>query len=513
MESGLEVDLARQEATAQQALESPLGQTLPNRQAEQSPDAPASERPRRSSKIGSATTNQPRLKPKALSTHRSPSSDRADRLESFELSNNGDTKGIFRLQPVDEGFGAWSYVASAFAMYIVVWGFPQSFPVFQNYLSSGNSVELADSKILPLLAPGLQDIEEGLVFQFLPKSARFRQPIVMIGIAIMVLAMISASFATSAAQIVVTQGILYGLGGILLNFVHVSVFSEWFDRKRGRAMGLIWLGFRFGGLGFPLICQWLLDKHGYEKTLRVLIAPMLALLAPSIFLLRGRYPASSAQVKPTRPPVSKMTAFRTPTLPFYLLVAVLFQAVTNAPMMFITKFATDLELDPSDRALALSLVFFGSMLGPYFHGRLSDNAFYPSIVGVSALSASLVHLLFWGFVKSKYGLFGYAIVIGTVSGGFRNSMFAYYTEVSAGSNELFTAIHSIFSFFSGVAILSIGPVGTALLTINPEVRRDAYALGKYQPLIIYAGGMTMASALLALAPAFFHYFQESWARS
>ncbi|KAL8668967.1 MAG: hypothetical protein Q9168_006422 [Polycauliona sp. 1 TL-2023] len=515
MESGLEVDLAKQEVTAQQALESPLGQSLPNRQAGQTLNADLREQPRRSSKSGSATTNQPRLKPKAPSNrqnHTVLSSVHGDEAGSFELKSNDETQTIFRLQPVDEGFGAWSYVASAFAMYIVVWGFPQSFPIFQTYLSSRESAELPDSKILPLLAPGLQDIEEGLLFQFLPRSATYRPAIVTTGITIMVLAMVLASFASSAAYIVATQGVLYGLGGILLNFVHVSVFSEWFDRKRGQAMGLIWLGFRFGGLAFPLICQWLLDKHGYAKTLRVLIAPMLALLAPSIFLLRGRYPASHAQVKPVRPPTSKMEALRTPTLPFYLLVAVLFAAVINVPMMFITKFAADLGLNSTDKSLALSLVFLGSLLGPYFHGRLSDNTFHPSVLSASALLTSLMHTLFWGFVKTKSGLFGYAIVIGTISGGFRNSMFAFYTEISAGSNELFTAIHSIFSFFDGLAILSVGPVGTALLTINPEVRRDAYAIGKYQPLIIYAGGMTLASGLLAIAPVFFQYARSLWAR-
>ena len=379
-------------------------------------------------------------------------------------------------------------------------GFPQSFPIFQAYLSSRGSAQLSKSTVLPLLAPGLQDIEEGLLFQFLPKSARYRQTIVMTGIIIMVLAMILASFATEAAEIVATQGILFGLGGILLNFVHVSVFPEWFDQKRGRAMGLIWLGFRLGGLAFPLICQWLLDKHGYPKTLRVLVAPMLALLLPSIVLLRGRYPVATVQSKPIEQPKSKLAALRTPTLPFYLLIAILFAAVTNVPMMFITRFAVDLKLRSVDCALALSLVFLGNMLGPYLLGRLSDNSFQPSLMGASALFTSFMHLLFWGFVKSKSSLFGYAICVGILGGGksycrkhhsrlsvtegFRNCLFAFYSAISAGDNELFTAIHSIFSFFDGIAILSVGPVGTALLKLSPEVDIRAYAIGKYKVYLL-----------------------------
>ncbi|KAL8828409.1 MAG: hypothetical protein Q9191_002607 [Dirinaria sp. TL-2023a] len=447
MDSALEVDLAKPEATAAQVLDSALGQrsgspnsNQPIQQASISPN----EQSQRSAVGGSATTIQPRLNPRAVPDRVSPSPSRSDNTEpvkSLELGDHDDAANTYYLQPVDKGFGAWSYVASAFAMYIVVWGmmrsdslkllllknscadylrfpgFPQSFPIFQSYLSSRETAQLSDSMILPLLAPGLQNIQEGLLFQFLPKSAKHRQAIVAAGIIIITSAMISASFAHTALQIVATQGILFGLGGILLNFVHVSVFSEWFDQKRGQAMGLIWFGFRFGGLTFPLICQWLLDKHGYQKTLRVLIAPMLALLLPSVVLFRGRYPVSIVQLKPIEQPRSKLAALRTPSLPFYLLIAVLFAAVTNVPMMFITKFAADLILGSADRALALSLVFLGNMLGPFLFGRFSDSGFYPSMMGASAVSTSLLHFLFWGFVKEKHGLFGYAICVGITSGG------------------------------------------------------------------------------------------------
>lgn len=271
--------------------------------------------------------------------------------------------------------------------------------------------------VLPLLAPGLQDIEEGVIFQILPKAANYRQTLVIIGIIIMLVSLVLASCATEAWQIVLTQGILYGIGGIFLNFVHVSIFSEWFDKRKGQAMGVIWLGYRVGGLGFPLVCQWLLDIHGYQKTLRVLIAPMLALLLPSIVLFRGRYPVARIESGPAQPAISKMQALRKPNVLYYLVNSVLFSLVTNVPMMFITKFGSDLALNASDRALALSMVFASNMLGTYVLGRLSDRVFHQGLMGASAVSASLIHVLLWGFVKTKIGLFMYALCIGLTSGG------------------------------------------------------------------------------------------------
>ena len=255
------------------------------------------------------------------------------------------------------------------------------------------------------------------MFQILPKAARYRQTLVLIGIGIMMVSLILASFATEAWQIVLTQGILYGIGGICLNFVHVSIFSEWFGRKKGQAMGLIWLGYRMGGLAFPLVCQWLLDKHGFQQTLRVLVAPMLALLLPCVVLFRGRYQAATVVSNPTQPRISKVDAIRAPSVLFYLVVSVLFSLVTNVPMMFITKFGADLGLDASSRALALSLVFASNMLGTYFLGRLSDRGFHQWLMGVSAISASTIHLALWGLVKSRSGVLAYAVCIGIMSGG------------------------------------------------------------------------------------------------
>ena len=128
MESALEVDLTEQETTAQQALGSALRQNS-SISSSQHPLDPANvqtiEQPQRSSKGGSATTIQPKLNPRAAPQRhsRSPSpSHKARPEESVELGGHDDSTNTYRLQPVDEGFGAWSYVASAFAMYVVVWG-------------------------------------------------------------------------------------------------------------------------------------------------------------------------------------------------------------------------------------------------------------------------------------------------------------------------------------------------------------------------------------------------------
>ena len=313
----------------------------------------------------------------------------------------------------------------------------------------------------------------------------------------MLVSLFLASCAREAWQIVLAQGILYGIGGILLNFVHVSIFSEWFDKKQSQAMGIIWLGYRVGGLAFPLVCQWLLDRHGYGKTLRVLLAPMLALLLPTAILFRGRYPASTVVSKPVQPQLSKLASLRNPSVAFYLLVALLFAFVTNVPMMFITKFSADIRIDTLDQALALSLVFGSNIIGTYIIGQLSDKGFNQGLMGTSAVLTSMIHFVIWGLAKTKITVFVYATSVGLTSGGeyfssgislppeltmkgFHNCLFSFFSEVSGQNGELFTTIHSLFSFFEGWAILSVGPVGTALLNLSPHIEVQDYAVGKYK---------------------------------
>ena len=365
-------------------------------------------------------------------------------------------------------------------MYIVVWGFPYAFPIFQTYLTAGPKARFPDSIAIRLLAPGLQDIEEGFLFPLLPSASKYRRPIVLFGIAVITVSLILASYAQHDWQIVLAQGISFGIGGILLNFVHVSIFSEWFDKKKGQAMAIVWTGWRIGALGFPLLCQWLLEQHGFEQTLRVLVAPMLSLLAPSVVLLRGRYHAATVELQPPRQPISKMRALGTPSVLYYLCASCLFFLVVNVPTMFITTFAADLGMKGSDQALALVLLVLSNMIGTYLCGHLSDKIYHEGLTACNAIGTSIAHVLGLGLAKTKVGVFIYAISVGIASGGFSNCLFTFYGDAAKGDSELFTAIHGLFSFFRGIAILSVGPIGAELLRRAPQIDLSAFAISRYQ---------------------------------
>ena len=128
MESALQVDLARPEAPAEQVLDSALGQGVTHPAVPSSSTfagRPMHDKSKDTIRGRSETTAQVRLVPKIPKGDRSRSPSTQDAPpDTLERGNFDEIAQSFSLQPVDEGFGAWSYVASAFAMFIVVWGKP-----------------------------------------------------------------------------------------------------------------------------------------------------------------------------------------------------------------------------------------------------------------------------------------------------------------------------------------------------------------------------------------------------
>jgi hypothetical protein len=154
MESVAQVDLAKAEVPAGQIANSVLEEAtdrLTVELASRSQDAAESRSPRRSTRGGSASTYQVRLKPKHSNRSPSPSPEKSS-IGGLTTSNLEAVRLASELQPVDHGFGAWSYVASTFAMYIVVWG------VFPPVLSSGRCLLISEANRLSTGFSHLPDI-------------------------------------------------------------------------------------------------------------------------------------------------------------------------------------------------------------------------------------------------------------------------------------------------------------------------------------------------------------------
>lgn len=64
----------------------------------------------------------------------------------------------------------------------------------------------------------------------------------ILGLMITVSALLASSFATRVWHLILTQGMLYGIGGSLLYSPTMFYLDEWFIRRKGLAFGIMWAG-------------------------------------------------------------------------------------------------------------------------------------------------------------------------------------------------------------------------------------------------------------------------------
>lgn len=62
-----------------------------------------------------------------------------------------------------------------------------------------------------------------------------------IGVVILVISLLSSSWASQVWHLILTQGILYAIGGTFLYSPVILYVDEWFVRRKGLAYGVMWV--------------------------------------------------------------------------------------------------------------------------------------------------------------------------------------------------------------------------------------------------------------------------------
>jgi MFS family permease len=165
----------------------------------------------------------------------------------------------------------------------------------------------------------------------------------------------------------------YVCGGPLPNQV---LLSNWFDRARGRAMGIAYLGIGVGGAIVPWIAHWLTDRVGWRASLQIVGLLIVALALPFAYFVRERPPDDRAVRAPAAgaplPPLGAV--LRTPA--FYALAAgsmCSIAAVGGTNQHLKLFLGLDRGYSQGDAAAIISLVLACSIVGRLLMGWLADR--------------------------------------------------------------------------------------------------------------------------------------------
>ncbi|CAL1714358.1 unnamed protein product [Somion occarium] len=409
------------------------------------------------------------------------------------------------LPPVDEGWQAWMFCFAALVLEFSVWGFTFSYGIFQEYYTSHPPFNQASRVSVAAVGPtaiAVQYIEGLLLSFFYGRYPDMVKKSMWFGLALCVLSLTLCSFVNQVWLLILLQGVGLGIAGGLLYWPIISFVSEWFVQRRGLAGGIIYAGSGIGGFVFPFLVNALLVRFGHRWTLRIIALLQCILGGVALLGVRPRISPTKYQRGQRRPQLIPPRIQFLKRKVFWANSATNFlQAMSYFPVsLYIAVFTASIS-SPLSATIVLSLFNSAGVIGQIIIGYLSDRFPYPWIMFTISMGSAIAAFLLWGFADTLARVFAFAIIFGSLSGGFPSVAFAAATDSATPNTEQAPMALSAFSCVKGVAAI-IGPIISGiLLEAGKTITHGPYGKFGFGPVEIFVGSCSLACSLSSLAVA------------
>lgn len=381
----------------------------------------------------------------------------------------------------DGGSRAWLAAAGAAATFFACLGFLNSFGVFFEYYMSHQLRDDSADRVawIGSVTACIQFFAGGISG---PMFDRYGAVVIYTGAITYVVAIMMTSLCTQFWHFMLAQGILMGLGSAMVQIPAFAIVSQYFDKKRAAALGLVISGSSIGGVVFPIALAKMLNDSslGFGWSVRIMgfvVSPFMLFVC---FALRPRLPPRKTQFFIWR----AFTETR-----FVLLVAAVFFAMLGlfTPLFFIPSYAASRGLPVTLASYLLAIVNGASTFGRVIPGILADKYGKLNVFGAGALTTGIV-ILCMNTATTTAGLVVYCIAIGFTSGTIISGQSAAFSVCVENPQNLGTYIGMGLSVGS-IALLTGPPINGALL--------DKY--GGYLEASIFSGIMCLVAAVIVFA--------------
>ena len=389
---------------------------------------------------------------------------------------------------IDGGFAAWRLLLGAFVFEALLWGFPLSFGVFQEYYTT--LPEFKDSPYISIVgttASGISYLGAPVIIPFIRRWSKYRSQMILVGWPLCIVGLIAGSFAKTLGTLILTQGVLYGIGFIIFYYPILSMVDEFWVQRRGMAYGLLCSASGVSGAVTPLVLQVLLRRFGHRTTLRAVAIMLVVLTGPLIPLLRGRI----GQQRNTRPRTD-WSFLKRRLFWIYSTSNLLVGMGFFFPSLFLPSYASSIGLSVTKGALLLALMSVSQVAGQFTFGYLSDKKLpLNALMASSSLVAAIATLSAWGLARSLLPLVVFALLYGFFGAGY-TAMWARMVTAISNEPSASQAMFGLFCFGKGVGNVLAGPISAGLL--NSPSRAGDYGDGMYKAVVLFTGVCLLLSA-------------------
>lgn len=302
------------------------------------------------------------------------------------------------------------------------------------------------------------------------------------GLLIMCLSLGLSSICQTVPQLIVTQGIFYGIGGAVTYSPVVTFLDEWFVRRKGLAFGIMWAGTGLGGVVVPLLLEWLLNTYGFRTSLRIWTLALFLITLPLTFFLKPRLPVPAIN----RARIT-FTFLRNKT--FWILQAgnIMQGLGFFVPSIYLPSYTKALGFNNTVSALPIILINIAAVIGSVSMGSIVDRTHVTTAILISTIGAMLSIFLIWGFSTSLPPLLTFCFMYGLFAGSFTNTWPGILRTVQRSTGQMESSmVYSFLSLGRGVGNVVSGPVSEALMKTGNIGGVGLYGT-QYGSLVIWTG--------------------------
>ncbi|MEZ5743720.1 MAG: MFS transporter [Sphingomonadaceae bacterium] len=301
--------------------------------------------------------------------------------------------------------------------------------------------------------------------------------LMVVGGACVALGYTAISFATSFTQILVIFAVLMALGNVLIGPLAATVLlSRWFEKKRGRALGMAIAGIAAGGFLFPMIIQGLLDAHPWREALRWLALVIAIWTIPAALLVvdkpqdRGLHPdganepSEESKAEMSRAPISARAIL---TDPAFWMIAATVAIVTSGMKGMITNLAPlalDNGIEPTVAAYLISIYAGCGFIAKFLFASLADRS-GPRVLMMMSLAGFALGLACLTQAQLGYWMIAGGVGIIGLFGGLMVPTESYLAPKVFGQRAVGRAM-GILSGTILIALLSTPPLFGAIFDIT-----------------------------------------------
>ena len=290
-----------------------------------------------------------------------------------------------------------------------------------------------------------------------------------------------ASFATDLWYLYLTQGLLCGIGYSMTFVAGVAVVGQWFQARRGLAIGIAVAG---SGLGQFVVSQWtafFIAQYGWRDCLRLnALINTVGLMLCSGVLIR------KIPLNPDASALTSIVHFQNSNFRWLYAANALYSIGFFMPFTHLPLYAMDHGISLSQAVLILSVSGASGALGRIVLGLVADHVGKLHMLQMSVFGAG-VTVLSWMGCSTFASLMAIGICYGVFSGG----IIAMIPAVCA---ELF-GVHSLSSIVG--LLFTANTVGNLVSAPLGGIVSDAS--GSYEVAILIAGScLVIASGLYFL---------------